>query len=103
MRSYFKAILFVATLLTVKTGIAQTSGNLFANRAWNAYWIATPNESGHEYGVYYFRKTISFDIKPASFIVHVSADNRYKLYVNGTLVSLGPARGDTYYWNYETV
>jgi alpha-L-rhamnosidase len=41
--------------------------------------------------------------KPDSFIVHVSADNRYKLYVNGTLVSLGPARGDTYYWNYENV
>jgi len=41
--------------------------------------------------------------KPAKFVVHVSADNRYKLYVNHTLVSLGPARGDTYYWNYETV
>lgn len=35
--------------------------------------------------------------------MHVSADNRYKLYVNGHLVSLGPARGDIYNWNYETV
>ena len=43
------------------------------------------------------------DAKPASFLVKVSADNRYKLYVNGMLVSAGPARGDTYYWNYETV
>jgi hypothetical protein len=35
--------------------------------------------------------------------VHVSADNRYELFVNGKLVSIGPARGDIYYWNYETV
>ncbi|MEJ0033874.1 MAG: hypothetical protein WDO15_27660 [Bacteroidota bacterium] len=35
--------------------------------------------------------------------MHVSADNRYKLFVNGTLVSLGPARGDLTNWNYETV
>ena len=34
---------------------------------------------------------------------HVSADNRYKLYVNGKLVSLGPARGDIYNWSFETV
>jgi hypothetical protein len=33
----------------------------------------------------------------------VSADNRYKLFVNGKLVSLGPARGDIFHWNYETV
>jgi len=35
--------------------------------------------------------------------VHVSADNRYKLYVNGQFVSLGPARGDIFHWNFETV
>jgi len=70
---------------------------------WKANWIAAPNDPGTGYGVYYFRKNIDLAAKPASFIIHVSADNRYKLYVNGTLVSLGPARGDTYYWNYETV
>lgn len=32
-----------------------------------------------------------------------SADNRYKLFVNEKLVSLGPARGDLTHWNYETV
>ncbi|HXO77153.1 MAG TPA: hypothetical protein VN824_17990, partial [Puia sp.] len=73
------------------------------DRSWNANWIAAPNDQGNEYGVYYFRKSIELGMKPAHFVVHVSADNRYKLYVNGQLVSLGPARGDTYYWNYETV
>ena len=73
------------------------------DRPWNANWIAAPNDPGNEYGVYYFRKNIDLGIKPVRFVVHVSADNRYKLYVNGKLVSLGPARGDIYYWNYETV
>ncbi|HEY4207084.1 MAG TPA: alpha-L-rhamnosidase N-terminal domain-containing protein, partial [Puia sp.] len=74
-----------------------------AGGLWNANWIAAPNDQGNEYGVYYFRKNIDLAAKPEKFVIHVSADNRYKLYVNGSLVSLGPARGDTYYWNYETV
>jgi len=53
--------------------------------------------------VYHFRKNFSLNEKPASFIIHVSADNRYKLFVNGTLVSLGPARYDVYNWSFETV
>ncbi len=74
-----------------------------ANSQWNAHWIAAQGEDGTGYGVYYFRKMIELNARPASFIVHVSADNRYKLFVNGTLVSLGPARGDLYNWNYESV
>ena len=74
-----------------------------ASTIWHADWIAMAGEDGHDYGVYYFRKNIDLTAAPASFRVHVSADNRYKLYINGTLVSLGPARNDLYHWNYETV
>lgn len=70
---------------------------------WSAKWIAMQGSPGTEYGIYYFRKNVSLSAKPSSFKVHVSADNRYKLYVNGKLVALGPARGDNYSWNYETV
>lgn len=62
-----------------------------------------PGESPTGYGVYLFRKSLALPAKPAAFVVHVSADNRYKLFVNGTLVSLGPARGDLTYWKFETV
>ena len=72
-------------------------------RLWNAQWIAARNDNGTDYGVYFFRKTVEIAAKPKSFLVHVSADNRYKLHVNGKLVSMGPARGDTYFWNYETI
>lgn len=103
MRRLVKLFLSVFILLIGKTAYCQPSGGLSDNRPWNAEWIAAPNISGSEYGIYYFRKNIDLKTKPSSFIVHVSADNRYKLYVNGKLVSLGPARGDSYYWNYETV
>lgn len=72
-------------------------------RPWNAQWIGPQNDNGTEYGVYYFRKSIDLKEKPALFNIQVSADNRYKLYVNGKIVSMGPARCDTYFWNFETV
>jgi len=70
---------------------------------WKASWIAVPGESSNGYGIYLFRKTFNLKVKPDSFIIHVSADNRYKLYVNEKQVSLGPARGDLTHWNYETL
>ncbi|MFD0795750.1 alpha-L-rhamnosidase N-terminal domain-containing protein [Mucilaginibacter litoreus] len=82
---------------------AQTINPDLLKKQWKAQWIAAVNEPGKAYGVYHFRKSFELPAKPVKFIIHVSADNRYKLYVNGKLVSLGPARGDTYYWNFETV
>jgi hypothetical protein len=69
---------------------------------WPAWWIAHPG-ADNDYGVYHFRKTIELDAAPDRFIIHVSADNRYKLFVNGEMVSLGPARSDIYNWAFETV
>ncbi len=70
---------------------------------WNARWISVPGAGAQDYGVYHFQKEVELDAVPADFVVHVTGDNRYKLYVNGTLVSLGPAKGDATHWNYETV
>jgi len=103
MRSIYTILLLLIGLTEVRTAQAQTSYAQMPQKQWNAHWIATAWDEGNTYGVFYFRKNIDLKNKPASFTVHVSADNRYKLYVNGVLVSLGPARGDTYYWNYETV
>lgn len=73
-----------------------------ADKPWKAVWITHPSEVD-QYEVLKFRKSFDLASKPASFVINVSADNRYKLFVNGTLVSLGPARGDMFHWNYETV
>jgi hypothetical protein len=77
---------------------------------WNAFWIAAPpltamprDPAMRDVVVLRFRKQIRLDTLPVSFPVYVSADNRYQLFVNEQLVSMGPARGDLYHWNYETV
>ena len=103
MRYLYTLTLALAFVFSVNAAFPQSTTNPLAPNEWNASWIEAPNVPGTTYGVYYFRKSIDLTVKPATFIIHVSADNRYKLYVNGTLVSLGPARGDSYYWNYETV
>ena len=98
-KSYF---VFTAVFLFYNAG-SQPIADELLHKKWDAYWITVPNAAPHDYGVYHFRKDFSLDQKPSSFVVHVSADNRYKLYVNGTMVSLGPARSDVYNWKYETV
>ncbi|PWV46510.1 alpha-L-rhamnosidase C-terminal domain-containing protein [Chitinophaga sp. S165] len=70
---------------------------------WPASWITYPDVPGRAYGVYHFRKTFTLTQQPSQYIVHVSADNRYRLFVNGTAVCNGPARGDLYKWYFETV
>ncbi len=71
--------------------------------AWRAQWITHPTESTLDYGVFLFRRTFDLDSQPSKFIIYVSADNRYRLYVNGKYVCYGPALGDLNHWRYETV
>ena len=80
---------------------AQDTGLL--RRQWTSKWISVPGEHPTEYGVYHFRRTFELAAKPARFVVHVSGDNRYQLFVNGHRVCWGPARGDLFHWRYETV
>lgn len=70
--------------------------------AWTAQWITHPVASTMDYGVFNFRRTFDLKSAPSSFIIHISADNRYKLYVNGTYIGRGPAIGDIAHWRYET-
>ena len=69
---------------------------------WDAYWITMPGKSGREYGIYHFRKDLRLDSVPASYIVHISADNRYRLLVNGSVVGNGPAQGTPQNWVYDS-
>ncbi len=71
--------------------------------AWRAQWITHPNAPTLEYGVFLYRRTFDLSQVPNSFIIYVSADNRYRLYVNGERISEGPARSDINNWKYETV
>jgi alpha-L-rhamnosidase len=100
-----RAILFLYLILFFS--FIHSQGQNFdsgiLDHTWNASWISVPDESPAGYGVYLFRKSFELPAKPASFVIHVSADNRYKLFVNENQVSLGPARGDLEHWNFETL
>lgn len=66
---------------------------------------------GDSFTVFHARRSFELPAKPERFVVHVSADNRYRLYVNGEQVSYlnedqvssGPQRSDVAHWRYETV
>jgi alpha-L-rhamnosidase len=82
---------------------AQAINQASTQQRWDASWVMVPGTDLERNGIYLFRKSIELGTKPEVFPVYVSADNRYKLYVNEVLVSLGPALGDIRHWNYETV
>jgi len=67
---------------------------------WRGHWIHMNEQQAdpRAYGVYHFRKTINMAILPSHYIIHVSADNRYRLYINGHWIGEGPARGNLTHW-----
>ena len=65
-----------------------------------ANWIAAELEHA-ETRLVYFRRV--FDALPAQTVLRISADTRYKLYVNGTLVQIGPCKGEDKVWYVDTV
>ena len=103
MRRRFRHTLFFLLLISWGSLFAQESGsNLFIKR-WSAEWITAKEATAKGYGVYLFRKQLNCSSTPAKFEVFISADNRYKLFVNGHFVSAGPARGDISHYNYTAL
>jgi alpha-L-rhamnosidase len=82
---------------------AQRPEPLVFSNAPAARWISHPTAPGGAYGVFHFRRVLEIASRPEHFVVHVSADNRYRLFANGEQVSSGPQRSDLMHWRYETV
>jgi hypothetical protein len=82
---------------------AQTETPTVFHGAPAAFWIVPPGVPGDAFGVFHFRRTIDLTTRPDRFLVHVSADNRYRLFVNGQQVSSGPQRSDLMHWRFETL
>lgn len=103
MKKHLFAVLYLLAILVPFLLPAQNNSDAILHKRWSAHWITVPNTNPEGYGVYLFRKTIELAAQPTTLVIHISADNRYKLFVNEKLVSLGPARGDLNHWNYETL
>lgn len=96
MKTYLFLLLFVFQAFSLSSQISLKGYNqekidpsLFEGR-WKARWISYPGEAPNVMNGLSFSKSFDLEVVPSRFIVQVSADNRYKLYVNGKLVSLGP-------------
>ena len=88
--------------LVASTCLAAINPKL-RDHEWSAYWVTHPTAPPSSYGVFHFRKHLTLAEKPASFVVHVSADNRYRLHCNGNYVVSGPQQSDLRNWRFETV
>lgn len=104
-RALFLSLAMVAAapfgLLAHRQPDPATNPDLLRAR-WRAKWIRPAGSSPRGFGVYHFRKTLDVPARPKTFVIHASADNRYELFVNGTRVLTGPARGDLDHWRFET-
>jgi alpha-L-rhamnosidase len=68
---------------------------------WKAKWVSYIYDPKQDLGVFAFRNVLNLGSAPASLPIRISADNRYKLYVNGAMVAFGPQRGDEHHWFYD--
>lgn len=96
-------IFIIVSCLIGHYALAQTAPDTnLLTKTWKAGWIGVTEEAKHAYGTYLFKKSAKLDQVPARYVVHVSADNRFRLFVNGRLIGEGPSLGDINHWNYET-
>lgn len=97
------ATLFLSFDLSARVDLAVVPGEHIVSKRWEAEWIAPEKALAREYGVHHFRKRFELAEKPSRFVVHITADNRYRLFVNGSPVHIGPERGDLEHWRFDSL
>src|SRR5665811_1928984 len=105
-RSTVLLVLFLSVNISAQTIVQAPMEKVnpsLLNSRWNAQWITHPSASVVDYGVFHFRKSFELKEQPQEFIVHISADNRYRFFVNGKAVCFGPARADLEHWTFESI
>ena len=106
MKKYF--ILILSWVLLPGSLKSQLLDNLNGypipeSRSYSASWIRHPETTDGSFAVVLFRKSFQLTEVPETFLIHISADNRYRLFVNGVYASKGPAKSDLTHWYYETI
>ncbi len=87
---------------TPATADATEINPLLLRAAWRASWITAKDAPVRDPAIIHVRKLLELASVPGKFVVHVSADNRFILHVNGRRVGAGPARGDVEHWRFQT-
>lgn len=69
-------------------------------------WIWLPNWAPEDKEIpilALFLKKVHLKAEPEKALIKISADTRYKLYINGCLAEAGPSRGDRQIWFYDEI
>lgn len=69
---------------------------------WTARWITHPEVKSGQYSVVHFRNSFIRENITQPAIIHISADTRYKLYLNGHYLGEGPANNDLRHYSYDS-
>jgi alpha-L-rhamnosidase len=80
--------------------ISETVG-IFQRFNWPISWITLPNAGATPY-VLGFRLVVD-QLHDTTLRCHVTADERYELFLNGELIARGSERGSPEAWYYETL
>jgi hypothetical protein len=92
----------MARVFVSEDPFADLSQHYWAVRGnWTAEWVDVLGRSRTEASVALYRLRFTVDA-PATVRVHVSADNRYRLFLDGDALGRGPERGDPQHWRYES-
>ncbi|MFC1717389.1 alpha-L-rhamnosidase C-terminal domain-containing protein [Candidatus Poribacteria bacterium] len=69
---------------------------------WRAAFAWSAERGGPGFCIRRFRRSFDLNSVPDEFLVSVSADSRYRLFVNGQRVGRGPLKGELKRYHYET-
>lgn len=69
---------------------------------WIANWAWSQDRGGHGLTTRLFRRSFELDAVPEKLLIHVSADSRYRLWINGEAIGRGPIKGTLEHYFFET-
>jgi alpha-L-rhamnosidase len=102
VRFLLRMLIVSFAILVVASSVESQLPSDLKAQLWPAKWITSGDAPARDEAVLYFRKHFDLANPARRFVVNVSADNRFVLYVNGQRVGSGPARSDLAHWRYET-
>src|SRR3954467_1575194 len=75
--------------------------SLWGRGRWPAEWIAPTPHASLEPQAFAWRHRFTID-QARTLRIHVSADERYELFLDGERIGRGPERGDLDHWFFES-
>ncbi|HYW97082.1 MAG TPA: family 78 glycoside hydrolase catalytic domain [Bacteroidales bacterium] len=76
--------------------------NYYRHHVNGSDWVLLSPHANTDYGSWYFRRTFRVRKVPRRFEIKISADKRYKLFVNGEYAGTGPQLSDLSHWKYDS-